>query len=132
MGTAELACASLEALVARAEFEVVAVVTQPDRPKGRALKLQPPPVKLSALRVGLPVLQPERARDPAFVEQLRRLGPDFIVVAAYGQLLPAAILELPPRGCVNVHASLLPRVPRGRADSVGHCERRRAKPASPS
>ena len=109
MGTAELACASLEALVASPEFQVVGVVTQPDRPKGRALKLQPPPVKLSATRLGLPVLQPERAREAGFLEQLRRLDPDFIVVAAYGQLLPPAILELPPRGCVNVHASLLPK-----------------------
>jgi methionyl-tRNA formyltransferase len=109
MGTAELACASLEALVASPEFQVVAAVTQPDRPRGRALKLQPPPVKMSASRLGLPLLQPERARDPAFLEQLRRLDPDFIVVAAYGQLLPPAILELPPRGCVNVHASLLPK-----------------------
>jgi methionyl-tRNA formyltransferase len=109
MGTAELACASLEALVASPEFQVVGVVTQPDRPKGRALKLQPPPVKLSATHLGLPVLQPERAREAGFLEQLRRLDPDFIVVAAYGQLLPPAILELPPRGCVNVHASLLPK-----------------------
>jgi len=109
MGTAELACASLEALVAPPEFQVVAVVTQPDRPKGRALKLQPSPVKLAALRLGLPVLQPERARDPAFLKQLRQFSPDVIVVAAYGQLLPPAILELPPQGCVNVHASLLPK-----------------------
>ena len=109
MGTAELACASLEALAAAPEFEVVAVVTQPDRPKGRALKLQPSPVKAAALRAGLPVLQPERARDPAFLEELRRLEPDLIVVAAYGQLLPSAILTLPPLGCLNVHASLLPK-----------------------
>ncbi len=109
MGTAELACASLQALAAAPAFEVVAVVTQPDRPKGRTLKLQPSPVKQAAFRASLPVLQPERARDPAFVEDLRRLEPDFITVAAYGQLLPPAILALPPRGCLNVHASLLPK-----------------------
>ena len=109
MGTAELACASLEALAAAPGFQVMAVVTQPDRPKGRALKLQPSPVKEAALRAALPVLQPERARDAAFLEDLRRLEPDFIVVAAYGQLLPPAILALPPQGCLNVHASLLPK-----------------------
>jgi methionyl-tRNA formyltransferase len=109
MGTAELACASLEALAAAPGFEVVAVVTQPDRPKGRALKLQPSPVKQAALRAGLPVLQPERARDAAFGEELRRLEPGLIVVAAYGQLLPPAILALPPLGCFNLHASLLPK-----------------------
>ncbi|MGA3181352.1 MAG: methionyl-tRNA formyltransferase [Verrucomicrobiota bacterium] len=109
MGTGELACASLKALAQPGEFDVVAVVTQPDRPKGRALKLQPSPVKEAALQLGLPVLQPARARDPAFLEQLRPFRPDVIVVAAYGQLLPAAILNLPPLGCLNVHASLLPK-----------------------
>lgn len=109
MGTAELACASLEALTATPAFQVVAVVTQPDRPKGRALKLQPSPVKEAALRAALPIRQPERARDPAFLEELRLLEPDIIVVAAYGQLLPPAILALPPQGCFNVHASLLPK-----------------------
>ena len=109
MGTAELACASLEALAAAPAFAVVSVVTQPDRPKGRALKMQPSPVKEAALRAGLPVLQPERARDTAFVEELRRLQPDIIVVAAYGQLLPSAILVIPPLDCVNVHTSLLPK-----------------------
>ena len=109
MGTAELACASLQALAAAPEFQLAAVVTQPDRPKGRDLKLQPSPVKQAALRAGLAVLQPERARDPAFLEELRRLEPDLMVVAAYGQLLPAAILTLPPAGAINVHASLLPK-----------------------
>jgi len=109
MGTAELACASLQALAAAPHFQVLAVVTQPDRPKGRALKLQPSPVKQAALRLGLSVLQPERARDAAFLQELRRLNPDLIVVVAYGQLLPAAILALPPLGCFNVHASLLPK-----------------------
>ena len=109
MGTAELACPSLSALAASPEFEVVAVVTQPDHPKGRHLKVQPSPVKETALRAGLSVLQPERARDTAFLEELRRLEPDLIVVAAYGQLLPSAILALPAHGCFNVHASLLPK-----------------------
>jgi methionyl-tRNA formyltransferase len=109
MGTAELACASLEALAASPGFEVVAVVTQPDRPKGRDLKLQPSPVKEAALRAGLRVLQPKRAREAGFLEELRRLEPLLIAVAAYGQLLPPAILTLPPLGCFNVHASLLPK-----------------------
>ncbi len=109
MGTAELACASLKALASAADFQVVAVVTQPDRPKGRDLKLQPSPVKQTALSAALPVLQPERARDPAFVEELRRLHPALIVVAAYGQLLPSSILALPTHGCINVHTSLLPK-----------------------
>jgi methionyl-tRNA formyltransferase len=109
MGTAELACASLEALTRRADFAVAAVVTQPDRPKGRALHLQPSPVKEVALRLQLPVLQPERARKPEFVEALHALRPDLIVVAAYGQILPQAILDLPGFGCLNVHTSLLPK-----------------------
>ncbi len=109
MGTAELACASLHALAAAPRFQVLAVVTQPDRPKGRAGQLHPAPVKEAALRLGLSGLQPERARDPAFVQELCRLNPDLFVVVAYGQLLPSAILALPPLGCFNVHASLLPK-----------------------
>ncbi len=109
MGTAELACASLEALTRQPEFCVLAVVTQPDRPKGRDLKLQPSAVKQLALRAQLPVLQPERARHESFIQQLRELQPDLIVVAAYGQILPPAILELPRHGCLNVHTSLLPK-----------------------
>jgi methionyl-tRNA formyltransferase len=109
-GTAELACASLGALARRNEaFEIVAVVTQPDRPKGRDLKLQPPPVKAEAMRLGFVVLQPERARAAAFVETSSSLNADLIVVAAYGQILPAGILNLPRFGCLNVHASLLPK-----------------------
>jgi methionyl-tRNA formyltransferase len=109
MGTAELACASLVALTQVPAFAVLAVVTQPDRPKGRDLKLQPSPVKALATRLGLPVLQPARARDETFAQQLRELQPDLIVVAAYGQILPPAILELPRLGCMNVHTSLLPK-----------------------
>ena len=109
MGTAELSCASLQALVASPEYQVIAVVTQPDRPKGRDLKLQPTPVKELALRQNLPVLQPERARSEAFLSELRVLAPELIAVAAYGQILPKSILDLPRFGCLNVHTSLLPK-----------------------
>ncbi len=109
MGTAELACASLRRLCLDPSFRVIAVVTQPDRPKGRELKLQVSPVKAAALRENLTVLQPERARSEPFVTELKELSPDLIVVAAYGQILPPAVLEIPPLGCVNVHASLLPK-----------------------
>jgi len=109
MGTAELSCASLGALTRQPAFEVVGVVTQPDRPKGRDLKLQLSPVKEMALRAGLAVLQPERARDDNFIAELRRLQPELIAVAAYGQILPKSILDLPRFGCVNVHTSLLPK-----------------------
>ena len=109
MGTAELAGASLEILARSPGFHLLAVVTQPDRPKGRDLQLQPSPLKIIATRLHLPVLQPERARDPVFGEQLRALAPDLIVVAAYGQLLPPLILEIPRFGCLNVHTSLLPK-----------------------
>lgn len=109
MGTPELARVSLQALLGRSEFEVIAVVTQPDRPKGRDLKLTPSPVKELALRSNLPVLQPERARNENFIEELRNLKPDLIAVAAFGQILPQTILDLPRFGCVNVHTSLLPK-----------------------
>ena len=107
MGTAELSCPSLE-MLAR-EFSVAAVVTQPDKPKGRELKLQPPPVKILAEILKLPVLQPSKARDESFIARLRELKPDLIVVVAYGQILPPTILDLPPHGCLNVHPSLLPK-----------------------
>lgn len=109
MGTAELSCNSLRALMESPEFQLAAVVTQPDRPKGRELKLQPSPLKVLALRAKLPVLQPERARDEAFLGTLRDLRPDLIAVAAYGQILPQSLLDLPRFGCLNVHTSLLPR-----------------------
>ena len=109
MGTAPLACASLQALATSSAFSVVAVVTQPDRPKGRDLQLQPSAVKELALKLNLPVLQPERARDHQVLEQLRALTADLMVVAAYGQILPQAMLDLPTFGCLNVHTSLLPR-----------------------
>ena len=109
MGTAPLSCASLQALIDSPEFEVVAAVTQPDRPKGRDLKVQPSPVKEFAQRANIPVLQPERAREEEFVQQVRGLAPDMVCVAAYGQILPRALLDLPRFGCVNVHTSLLPK-----------------------
>ena len=91
MGTPELAVVSLEALRRETAFEIAAVITQPDRPKGRELKLQPSPVKIIALRAGLPVLQPEQARDENFIAELHRLQPDLIAVAAFGQILPGRI-----------------------------------------
>ncbi len=109
MGTPDIACPTLQALCNTPEFQVVGVVVQPDKPKGRDLKLQPPPVKELALRLGLPVLQPERARNEAFIAQLRELRPDLIAVLAYGQILPQALLDIPTHGCLNVHTSLLPR-----------------------
>jgi len=109
MGTPELAAASLAALLREPAFQLIAVVTQPDRPKGRDLKLQPSPVKELALSAGLPVLQPLKTRDETFIAELRTLQPDLIAVAAFGQILPKAILDLPRLGCLNVHTSLLPK-----------------------
>src|SRR5215468_3685410 len=109
MGTPELACASLRALTSDSSFHVAGVVTQPDRPKGRDLKLQPPPVKVTALALNLPVIQPERIRHESALAKLAEWHPDLIVVAAYGQILPKSVLELPAWGCVNVHTSLLPK-----------------------
>ena len=109
MGTAELSCASLEKLAGEPQFEVAAVVTQPDKPSGRELKLQPSPVKLLAQKLSLPVLQPPKARDDLFISELRTATPDLIIVAAYGHILPQVILDLPRFGCLNVHTSLLPK-----------------------
>jgi len=109
MGTAPLAATVLESLLASASVAVITVVTQPDKPKGRDLKLQPSAVKEVAMARGLPVMQPIKARDPGFVEELRRLAPELIVVAAYGQILPQALLDVPRFGCLNVHTSILPK-----------------------
>jgi len=109
MGTAELSRASLEKLARDKTFSLAAVVTQPDRPKGRELKSQASPVKILAGKLKLPVLQPPKARDERFISELRQLQPDLIVVAAYGQILPRDILNLPKFGCLNVHGSLLPK-----------------------
>src|SRR5687767_13551180 len=109
MGTPPLAATVLGALLNPAQFNVVAVVTQPDQPRGRDLKLQPSAVKELALKKGIPILQPARARDAQFIEQLCALAPDLIVVAAYGQILPQAVLDVPRFGCLNIHTSLLPK-----------------------
>lgn len=108
MGTPDFAVPSLEALIEQG-YNVVGVVTQPDRPQGRKKILTPTPVKEAALKHGLPVLQPQRMRAPEAVEELAALSPDLIVTAAYGQILPAAVLEMPKYGCLNVHGSLLPK-----------------------
>ena len=108
MGTPDFAVGTLHAL-AESEHEILAVVTQPDKPKGRGKALQPTPVKEEALRYGIPVYQPKKVREEEFQAVLRELNPDLIVVVAFGQLIPKSILELPRYGCVNVHASLLPK-----------------------
>lgn len=108
MGTPEFAVPSLKALV-EAGMDVVGVVTQPDRPRGRGKKVLPSAVKEAALELGLPVFQPVRLRDESSVRELEDLKPDVIVVTAFGQILPPGVLGIPPLGCVNVHASLLPR-----------------------
>src|SRR5881397_1199859 len=108
MGTPAFAVPSLEALL-RSEDSVVGVVTQPDRPKGRGQAVAAAPVKLACEREGLPLLQPVKLKDPAFLEALRAWQPDFIAVTAFGRILPPVILRMPARGCVNVHASLLPK-----------------------
>jgi len=108
MGTPEFACPTLKILIDRGE-QVVAVVTQPDRPKGRGQQTLAPPVKLLAQMHGIPVLQPVKVRLPEPIEEIRALKPDLIVVVAFGQILPKALLDIPTHGCINVHASLLPR-----------------------
>jgi len=108
LGTPAFAVPTLERAV-EAGHEVLAVFTQPDRPKGRGQKDAMPPVKEAALLLGLPVSQPERIRKPEVVEQLRALAPDAMVVVGYGQIIPQAILDIPPQGIINVHASLLPK-----------------------
>jgi methionyl-tRNA formyltransferase len=107
MGSPEFAVPSLEALAG--QFQLVGVVTQPDRPAGRGGVLKAPAVKQEALRLGLPVIQPEKLRQPEAVESLRAWAPDLIVVAAFGQILRPDVLDLPKFGCINVHGSLLPR-----------------------
>jgi methionyl-tRNA formyltransferase len=108
MGTPDFALATLRGLI-EAGVQLVGVYTQPDRPKGRGNKLAPPPVKELALELGIPVFQPLKLRDPAAVAELSALAPDLIVVVAYGQILPKAVLDIPQYGCINVHASLLPK-----------------------
>ena len=107
MGTPEFAASTLQALLDGPD-RVIAVVTQPDRPKGRGKKLAPPPVKILAEKEGLPVLQPTKIKTEEFREELHKYRPDVVVVAAYGRILPQSLLELAPHGCINVHGSLLP------------------------
>jgi len=108
MGTPQFACPTLKMLIERGE-NVIAVVTQPDRPKGRGQQMQFPPVKELALSHGIPVIQPVKVRLPEAVEEIRGLNPDLIIVVAFGQILPKALLDIPRYGCINIHASLLPR-----------------------
>ena len=107
-GTPHFAAAALETLLAR-QFDVVAVLTQPDRPAGRGMQLAPSPVKQLALQHGLPVLQPSSLKDADIQNKLAAYAADVMVVAAYGLILPQAVLQLPRHGCLNIHASLLPR-----------------------
>jgi methionyl-tRNA formyltransferase len=108
MGTPAFAAPALEGLI-RGGYPVIAVVTQPDRPQGRGRTLAPPPVKVAAERLGLPVLQPEKVRHPEFLAAFRELAPDMVIVAAFGQILPGEIIHGPREGCINIHPSLLPR-----------------------
>jgi len=109
MGTGEIGLPSLRSLIADPGYEVVAVVTQPDRPAGRGQQLRPPEVKKVAQAEGIPVLQPQKLRAPEAVAELRAFAPDVIVVMAYGQILSREVLDLPTIACLNLHASLLPR-----------------------
>ena len=108
MGTPDFAVGTLEAIVG-AGHEVAAVVTQPDKPKGRGGVMAMSPVKECALRHGLTVLQPLKARNPEFIEEIKAINPDVIVVVAFGQIIPSEIIHMPKYGCINVHASLLPK-----------------------
>lgn len=108
MGTPEFAVYGLESLIDNGH-EVVGVVTQPDKPRGRGKNMEYTPVKEKALEYNIPVFQPEKIKDEAMIEKLKELNPQVIVVAAYGQILPESILNLPPYGCINIHASLLPK-----------------------
>jgi methionyl-tRNA formyltransferase len=108
MGTPDFAVGTLQALIDSPHYEVKAVFSQPDKPKGRGKAMQMPPVKETALAAGIPVYQPVKIREPQWLDVLNELKPDVIVVVAFGQIIPKTILELPEYGCINVHASLLP------------------------
>ena len=108
MGTSEFAVPALKELISH-KFELIGLVTQPDRPSGRGKRLNPPPVKVVAIEHNIPVHQPEKVRKPDFVKTLKHLAPDVIVVAAFGQLLPQTVLDIPPCGTINLHPSLLPK-----------------------
>lgn len=108
MGTSEFAVPALRELATH-KFEIISVVTQPDRPSGRGKRLNAPPIKIVATEHNLPIYQPEKVREPSFIRTLERLAPDVIIVAAFGQLLPQTILDIPPCGTINLHPSLLPK-----------------------
>src|SRR3954468_14170887 len=108
MGTPEFS-APILAMLQEEGYNIAAVVTQPDRPVGRKRVLTPPPVKVEALRLGLPIIQPEKLKGSTELEEIIALKPDLIVTAAFGQILPKGLLEVPRLGCINVHASLLPK-----------------------
>lgn len=108
MGTPAFALPALE-MLHNSQYQIIAVVTQPDRPAGRGQKEAAPPVKLLAQKFGLPVLQPLKVKDPSFLATFNQLNPDMVVVAAFGQILPKAIIDFPPQKCLNIHPSLLPK-----------------------
>ncbi len=109
MGTPDFAVPALEKLAQSPDYTVAAVFTQPDKPKGRKMVMTPPDVKVCAEKLGIPVFQPSSMRSEEAYNSLKELNPDVIVVAAYGQILPKAVLDLPKFGCVNIHGSLLPK-----------------------
>jgi len=109
IGTGEIGVPALQALMRSGEHQVIGVVTQPDKPVGREQRIEQPPIKRALIGTKISVLQPERIKDRQSIEEIRALAPDAIVVMAYGQILPRAILEIPPFACLNLHASLLPR-----------------------
>src|SRR5438034_6839775 len=125
LGTGQIGVPTLRALL-NSEHEVVAVVTQPDKPVGRAQSIEPPPIKKEIAKTRIPILQPARIKDQQATEEIRSLTPDMIVVVAYGQILPRDVLEIPRLACLNLHASLLPRwrgaAPVQAAIAVGDCE----------
>src|SRR4029077_17409488 len=108
IGAGEIGVPTLQALL-KSEYAVVAIVTQPDKPVGRAQKIEPPPIKKAMAGAKMPILQPARIKEREAIEEIRALAPDVIVVAAYGQILPRDVLEIPKVACLNLHASLLPR-----------------------
>src|SRR5271170_5030142 len=109
IGTGEIGLPALHALTKSPDLHVLAIVTQPDRPVGRQMKLSASPIKEAAFKLHLKIFQPEKIGAAASIAQLKYLKPDLIVVAAYGQILPKEVLDLPPKGCLNLHASLLPK-----------------------
>ena len=126
MGTPDFAVPTLQSIIDRGH-EVAAVVTQPDKAKGRGKSVVFSPVKEKALAYHIPVYQPVRARDPEFVETLKAIAPDVIVVVAFGQILPKSILDIPPMGCINVHGSPPSQVPGGGSGPVGCHQRRKGQ-----